>query len=220
MLVLFHGGAWVTGTVRDTAGLANELAAKGVVVFNASYRTMSEGGSFPTMVDDVACAFAYARSRMKDLTGAERPVVIAGHSAGAHLAALVALRPGEFGAGCPSSIGAGPDGFVGLAGPYDISGLASVLTPFFGVEQSQDPELWARGNPMDQVAGTTLPILLIHGSDDQLVPVSVARTFAEALTTAGDPPRLEILQGEDHSGVAEPVVVDDLILDFLDSLPT
>ncbi len=218
VLVLFHGGAWVTGDVRDTANLANELAARGVVVFNASYRTMPEGGSFPGMVDDVACAFGYARSRAGEYTRSEGPIVIGGHSAGAHLSALVALAPDEFGSGCATPMDAPPDGYLGLAGPYDIAGLGGVLAPFFGVEQSEDPDVWSRGNPIARTSEAAIPMLLIHGTADELVPVTVAEAFADALTAAGDPPRLEIIEGENHGGAAEPVIVNDLVLDFLASL--
>jgi acetyl esterase/lipase len=219
VLVLFHGGGWVTGSPADTARLANELAARGVVVYNASYRTMNEGGAFPQMVEDVACALSFAGSTAATYTTTPEALATGGHSAGAHLSLLAALAPETFTGDCeygPVAV----EGFVGLAGPYDTDRLATLIAPLFGASLADAPERWAAGNPLTYVATSPdIDYLIIHGSEDELVPVALSEELAAALEGAGRRVSLEIIDGETHGGVAEPVVVNDLIVEFLESLP-
>lgn len=219
VLVLFHGGGWVTGSPADTASLANELAARGVVVYNASYRTMNEGGAFPQMVEDVACAIAFAGSTAGTYTTTPQRLATGGHSAGAHLSVLAAMAPESFVGDCehgPATV----EGFIGLAGPYDTDRLAGLIAPLFGASLEDAPERWAAGNPLTYVsASLDIEYLLIHGTKDELVPVALSDELAIALDGAGRRVTLEIIEGETHSGVAEPVVINDLVVAFLDSLP-
>jgi len=218
VLVLFHGGGWVTGSPSDTASLANELAARGVVVYNASYRTMSEGGAFPQMVEDVACAIAYAGSTAGTYTTTPRPLATGGHSAGAHLSLLAAMAPEAFVGDCeygPAAV----EGFIGLAGPYDIDRLAGLIAPLFGASLEDAPERWAAGNPFTYVdTSADIDYLIIHGTEDELVPVALSEQLSTALESAGRRVSLEIIEGETHGGVIEPVVVNDVVVAFLESL--
>ena len=128
VVVTVHGGGWFGGNRTSMGLLADGLADRKVVVFNTSYSTISRGGTFPGMVDDVACAVQHARIHASEFTSTPRLVTIVGHSAGAHLASLVAYAPAEFGRACPEGPMQGPDALVGLAGPYDISALDFLLT--------------------------------------------------------------------------------------------
>lgn len=216
-LVLVHGGGWIVGDVAVTAVLANELAARGVIVFNVGYRTMAKGGAFPSMVDDVACALAYARAHQGNYT-TSRTTAIGGHSAGAHLSALVAMAPGVFGGDCRWDLAVAADGLIGLAGPYDITTIPA-MTPLFGVSFTEDPDLWETANPLSYAKSSPdISYLLIHGTADTLVPVSYAQNLAASLEEVGLDVRLELLDGESHNGLLQPVVVNDLIVDFLEEL--
>jgi len=217
LVVTVHGGGWVTGSPAATAPLADALAARGVVAVNIPYRTVSLGGGFPASVDDVACAVAAARGAADAYTTTSDRVVLVGHSAGAHLAALVALAPGEFGGECAAD--ARVDGFVGLSGPYDTDLLAPVLSVFFGVTIDDDPETWARGNPVTYVAtAPDIPVLLLHGETDELVPLAFSRELADLLTAAGKPVTFETLPGG-HDTTLDPAVTADRIAEFVSSLP-
>lgn len=214
--VTVHGGGWVTGFPAATAPLADALAARGVVVFNVSYRTVSTGGGFPTSVDDVACAVATARAAAAAYTTTPERVVLIGHSAGAHLAALVALAPGEFGGDCAEDTSKPADGFVGLSGPYDTDLLAPVLSMFFGTTIEEDPDAWARGNPITYVeSAPPIPVLLLHGDADELVPVAFSRELANLLEAAGKPVIFETLPGGVHATTLDPARTADRIADFV-----
>ena len=130
VVVLFHGGGWFGGAPLSTAPLAEFLASERIVVFNSTYRTQT--GGYPESFADVACDVRYARANASNYTSAEGPVILAGHSAGAHLASVVALAGDEFGNGCPVEETAMVDRFLGLAGPYDPTLYRQVLPAFFG----------------------------------------------------------------------------------------
>ncbi|HEY7704189.1 MAG TPA: alpha/beta hydrolase, partial [Acidimicrobiia bacterium] len=132
VVLLVHGGAWVGGDRRGLSDMATDLAGAGYLTVNATYRTSN--GGYPTTFEDVACAVRFARQTAADEYGAELPVTVIGHSAGAHIGALISLGGESFSGECPWEGKVLPEGFIGLAGPYDITRMASLdfLNPFFG----------------------------------------------------------------------------------------
>jgi acetyl esterase/lipase len=218
VVVTIHGGSWYGGTLESMGSLADGLADQGMVVFNATYRRAAQGGIFPGPVDDVACAIGHAAATADRFTTAEGPLVVVGHSAGAHLAALVSMAPaGTFGSDCPDPL---PriDGFVGLAGPYNTDLLAFLLEPWFGVSPADDPERWAAGNPLSYVdVAPDIPYLLIHGDADQVAPVAFTTELDEALAAAGRDVVFDLIPDAGHGEVNDPRVVGDLIAEFVRS---
>ena len=92
-VVLVHGGGWVGGSPGLMGGLARFLTDAGYLTVNTAY-TLSNGiAGFPVAVDDVACAVRNAA----DHPDSDGTVTVVGHSAGAHLAALVALDTAVYG---------------------------------------------------------------------------------------------------------------------------
>ena len=90
LLVYFHGGAWVTGSLNSHDTLCRFLAAHaGVRVLSVGYRLAPEH-RFPAAVDDAAAAFAYAREHAVGLGADPDAVAVGGDSAGGGLAAVVA----------------------------------------------------------------------------------------------------------------------------------
>ena len=95
VLLLLHGGGWVAGGKDDVFGMygygtiARCLAERGLVVVLPNYR-LSPGVRHPEHVKDVARAFAWAYGHCKDYRGDPRQLFVSGHSAGGHLAALLA----------------------------------------------------------------------------------------------------------------------------------
>lgn len=212
VVVMVHGGGWYAGDRYSMTALADSLAAEGMVVFNITYQTMSLGGAFPSMVDDVACGVAEARKLASEYTTSDDGLTIVGHSAGAHLASLVALAPDEF--ECPD---AAPEAFVGLAGPYNTDALEAILAPFYGTRLSDDPEPWKRGNTLTYVPGLEgMDVLLIHGDEDSVVPIAFSRQLAEAIDTEVNNLTFEEMPGVDHTEVRDPDIVGGLITAFIE----
>ena len=92
VVVYFHGGALQNGTKAIGEGLAQQLAARGIGLVTANCR-LSPRVMHPAHVEDAAAAFAWTKRHIADYGGDPNRVFVSGHSAGAYLAALMALDP-------------------------------------------------------------------------------------------------------------------------------
>lgn len=205
IVVLVHGGAWFAGSPALLNGLARALSAEGAVVFNASYDLAgTPDGGYPGSLDDVACAVRFARAEAPAYTDSDE-LVIVGHSAGAHLAAVVALDPRPWGGDCAYPPADPPDRLVGLAGIYDVRAIGGIFSVFLGGPSSDREARLSAVNPVE-LAGRQdrLDVVLVTGSEDVLVPASQATVFAEAL-----PDGAEVLEisGAGHADLQYPDVV-------------
>ena len=211
--VLVHGGGWVGGSPLLMSALARFLTAEGYLTVNTAYTLSIDRVGYPAAVDDVACAVRYAAAH----PDGDGTVVAIGHSAGAHLSALVALDNGLYGGDCPLEEPVVPDRLVGLAGPYDVARLGPLLLPFFGAGPTEIPDVWQAGNPLRQAGNNPgLSSLLLHGEEDVLVDLSFATDFADALTAAGAEALVEIVAGAGHNDLQNPDLVGDLIISWLE----
>ncbi len=203
LVVLVPGGAWRSADRSSTAALAADLARRGAVVLNTGYR-LGHDVSFA----DVACAVAVARAGAAGWGADAGRLVLAGHSAGAHVGAVVALAgpaaaPDCAAAGEPSP----PAAFVGIAGPYEVLRFAPVpeLRTFFGGGPDAAPEAWAAGDPYRHVSGNPeVAVALVHGRTDLAVLPVLSLRFAEALRGAGRDVDVYLVPGANHRDVLEP----------------
>ena len=92
MVVYFHGGALQNGTKAIGEGLAQQLAARGIGLVSANYR-LSPSVMHPGHMEDATAAFVWTKKNIKSYGGDPNRVFVSGHSAGAYLAALMALDP-------------------------------------------------------------------------------------------------------------------------------
>ena len=213
LVVLVPGGGWESADPAGLIPLVEALRASGVRAEAITYRAAGDDAYFPTPAEDIACAVAELAAAVP---GAE--VVLVGHSSGAHLAALVALRPDTFGSDCAAPMVA-PMWFVGLAGPYDVGRAQGPAAPLFGAEPP-DAAGWAEANPMEFVDRRPgLPVLLIHGAADATVPLFFTEQFAAALADAGHPVAEVYPDGVDHHAVYSAEVAAPIIIDWLGIAP-
>lgn len=211
-VVLVHGGAWVVGSPTSIEPLAIYLSENGFLTVNAPYHLSLQAPGFPLALDDIACAVRFAANHPRS----DGTVTVVGHSAGAHVGALVALTGDDYGADCPYPGSGVPDRFIGLAGPYDVARLGPIMLRFFGETPEEAPEDWEAGNPQLQTdRNPLLKSLLIHGDSDQVVPVDFSTRFFEALEDSGGDAELIVLDGVEHNGVRDPSVIGELVLDWL-----
>ena len=212
VVVLVPGGGWSSADPTGLAPLAATLSEAGLAVVTITYGTSRTDDHYPIPADDVACGVSYAAAQVPDV-----PVVVLGHSAGAHLAALVGLVP-DRGSGdtCPSPSHAA-DAVVGLAGPYDVAATGGLARSLFGVDQGEDPDLWDEGNPVLRAAERPdVPFLLVHGDADDVVPVEFTTTFGDALEAADHDVTIRILPAVDHSTVYAAEVVGDVVVRWVE----
>ncbi len=213
VVVLVHGGGWVGGDPSSMTDLAVYLTDNGLITVNTPYRLAVEEASFPAAVDDVACAVRMAAA----LPGSNGSVTVLGHSAGAHLSALVALTGERYGLDCPYPDAGGPEALIGLAGPYDVDRLGLLMLPFFGGGPNVESEAWEAGNPMKLITGDAdFSSLIMFGDRDALVDPSFALDFHQALVDVGADSTLELVEGARHMDLRDPAAIGELILAWLD----
>jgi acetyl esterase/lipase len=176
VLFLLHGGFWRQAFDRThLAPLAVALARQGLAVVTPEYRRVGGAGGWPATFDDVRTCCA----RLPALLGeaapgtAGRRVVLAGHSAGGHLALwAAAVAPPE-----------GLTAVVGLAAVADLrqadrDGLGEqAAAALLGVDA--DPRRWAAADPV-QLPAPAVPVTLIHGRRDTVVPLGQAYAYRTA----------------------------------------
>lgn len=198
MLLLVHGGGWSLGDKSELRWLGEKLAQQGILVAVANYR-LSPAVKHPAHAQDVARAAAWLYRAGAQFGGDPARLYLGGHSAGAHLAALVALDERYLQAAglAPGAV----RGVIGVAGAvYDLDAryaatpLAGLLAPAFG----RDPGRWKDAAPLAYVDQKAPPFLLVHGLNDTEAPVTSAQALAAALEGAGVAVRLELLPGHDH----------------------
>ena len=199
VLVYVHGGGWTIG-FRERQGLPlmQHLAARGWVCASVGYR-LSPRATFPEHLHDVKAGIAWVREHIAEYGGDPAFIVIAGGSAGGHLAALAALTSGDASLQ-PGFEGADThvDGCVPIYGIYDFldrdglwphRGFVGLLERLVMKSSAErDPKAWDRASPIAHVKPDAPPFLVVHGSSDTMVPVATARRFADTLGAVSHAP--------------------------------
>lgn len=213
-VVLVHGGGWVAGSPTLMRGLARHLTDEGFMTVNTPYQlATTEVAGFPAAADDVACAVRYAAAH----PDSDGTVAVIGHSAGAHIGAIVALTGDKYAAECPIGGTGIPERFVGLGGPYDIDMLGIVMLPFFGAGPVAAPDAWVAGNPQKLTdENPDLVALIMHGEQDGVIEYSFASNFQDALVASGADSLLEVVEGASHNQLTWASYVGDLIATWLE----
>lgn len=197
VLVFYHGGSWQYGSKDDYRFLGTAFAARGIQTVIVNYRLHPEV-IFPAFVEDAAKALVFTKRTIS----AGRPVFIAGHSAGAHIAAMVALDP-RFLAAEGTSICDGTKGVIGIAGPYDFTPVDPEFKLIFPAE------ILPSTKPINFAATSAPPTLLLHGTKDVTVLPSRTTDMGAALKAAGNKVEVKMYEGVDHLfiiGAISPIV--------------
>lgn len=207
-VVLIHGGCWrAEYDLTHIRPLATGLKADGWAVWSIEYRRVgSPGGGWPGTFQDVGAAIdhlrALARSHPLDLSR----IVVAGHSAGGHLALWSASR-GRLPKGSPVGVATPllPHNVVSIAGITDIaayaspSGCGSAVVPLMGGAADAVADRYAQASPVTLVP--PVPVQLIVGTADTIVP----KTQAEALAkVAGSRATMRLVEGAGHFDLIAP----------------
>jgi acetyl esterase/lipase len=208
--VVIHGGFWKAQYGRKLMHpLCRDLAARGWAAWNLEYRRLGRlsGGGWPTTFDDLDLAIDHLRVLQAPLDLSR--VVAIGHSAGGHLAVWAATRP-DLPEGAP---GASPrvrvTAAVAQAGVVDLR-LAwqwrlseGVVRELLGGPPEERDERYGLASPADHPP-TDVPLLLVHGAEDDIVPPAMSRRFGETAASVGSACDVVVLDGEDHFGHLDP----------------
>ncbi len=201
VMVYIHGGAWIIGDKREQGKpMMYELVARGWVCVAINYR-LSPKATWPDHIVDAKRAVAWVKEHIAEYGGDPSFVAVSGGSAGGHLCALLALSAGDpsYQPGfedadtsvqaCVPFYGVmdmtgDPDG-SGLYGP----GLLKMLEKsVMKTTMAEHPEVFRSASPTLRVRPDAPPFFVLHGVNDTLVPVQVARTFVERLRAVSEAP--------------------------------
>lgn len=177
MVVFLYGGNWDSGERQSYLFVAEALVSRGYVVVVPDYRVYPQV-VFPGFVEDAASAVAWAVRHGKEFDGDPARLFVMGHSAGAHLAALLALDSHFLAAqGLQASAIAG---LIGLAGPYDFLPLTSEK-----LRRVFPEEVREASQPIRFVGPASPRALLATGEDDTTVRPGNTERLARRLRDAG-----------------------------------
>ncbi len=203
VVILVHGGCWLAEyDLAHVRPLAAALAQAGYATWSLEYRRVGEaGGGWPGTFEDVAAGVDLLAHRSDARLDPDR-IVLAGHSAGGHLALWAAGRSrlpadARHTGGEPFV----PRGAIGLAAITDLAAYAAggnscqqVAPRLMGGTPDEQPARYAQASPA--ALGAAVPTVLLQGGEDRIVPV----TQAAALEGA----RVESLPEAGHFDVVHP----------------
>lgn len=181
VVMFIHGGGWTAGGRSEHAFVGWALADEGIATAVIGYR-LSPGVRHPVHVQDAARAFAWLHQNMAAYGGRNDRIFVMGHSAGGHLAALLALD-GRYLAAHGLSTDA-IRGVLGLSGIYRIPAMKGLmpLSHIFGEDQAAQ----ADASPLNHVHAGTPPFRLFCANGDLPGLAQQARELNRALAQAGN----------------------------------
>jgi acetyl esterase/lipase len=184
IILMVHGGAWMLGDKGNSGVVASKVAywlPKGYIVASMNYR-MARPPEPLDQADDVARAVAFVQKQAAAWGGDADRLVVAGHSSGAHLVALLAADPD-----IASRHGARPWlGTIALdsAALNVVAIMEARHARFYDRVFGDDRQRWTRSSPLHRLAGRPGPMLLVCSSRRE-DSCSAARAFADRAVAAG-----------------------------------
>ena len=178
-VLYIHGGYWDSGDKRDYPFIADALLSIGFNVAVMNYR-LAPAQIFPDFVTDAALAVRWLNQYLPRF-GVNQPLFVIGHSAGAHIAALLCCTPVHM-----ARVGAQRDliaGAICISGPHDFLDwlpgdprMQAALGP---------PTQWRDTQPVLVADGLNPPLLILHGSRDTVCTPLHAPALHGAVTKRG-----------------------------------
>jgi len=160
VLYFIHGGGLLRGDKSMYDFIGHYFAAKGIITVNVNHR-LSPQVAHPSHIEDVAASFAWVKKNIAEYRGDSDRIAVVGHSAGAYLAALIALDESYL-----------------SAHDLSLSDIAAVapISGFFHVERlapSRPKSVWGEiesdwiaASPAKHASGTAPPMLLLYADGD------------------------------------------------------
>ena len=179
VIVFFYGGAWSSGNKKLYRYVGKALARRGYVAVIPDYRIYPEV-RYPGFLEDAALAVRWAADNARQFGGHPRKMFLNGHSAGAHIAAMLTIDSRWL-----ENVGLAPGrdlaGLIGISGPYDFLPLRDdKLKAIFGGANRAETQ------PIFHVSADAPPALLITGSRDRIVEPNNSARLAARLRAVGN----------------------------------
>jgi acetyl esterase/lipase len=215
LIVWVHGGAWRGGSRKGCDLKA--MVERGWAVASLDYR-LSTVARFPAQIYDIKAAIRFLRAHAKDYGYSPTRFVVAGSSAGGHLAALVGVTNGD--ASLEGAEGDFPhesskvQAMVVMYGASNLTTILKQSTPhglemrkpaldlLLGGQPEAVPELARQASPVFQVDPSDPPLLLMHGDQDPQMPINQAHELQGAYEKLNLPVVFKVMHGSGHGGPA------------------
>lgn len=170
MVLVIHGGGW-DSRAGDMESICKDLARRGFVAFNMTYRLAPEV-HYPAPLQDARAALNYLRQNAVKLGGDAEQIFVWGYSAGAHLALMLGFEN-------PNEV----KGIVAGGSPTDFTRYpdSPIITKFIGKTYQSAPQLWQEASPVTHVTVKAPPVFMYHGKNDDLVGIDQMQLMKEKL---------------------------------------
>lgn len=201
LVIVIHGGAWVSGARGDMGSMCEAIAAQGMTAATVSYR-LAPRFRWPSMLDDVQAAVRYFRANHEKYQINPDAIGAVGASAGGHLALLLGAMDGDGEEGEPSSR---VQAVFNIFGPTDMQndfdpGIATLLSfQVIGKPMSEAQAIIETLSPVKHIDGRMAPTFTLHGTADPLVPVRQASRLDEVLKKFNVEHDMRIIEGMGHN---------------------
>ncbi len=196
-LLFMHGGYWTHGYKGWLGFMAPAFVSLPAIFISVSYR-LAPAAPYPAALADCLSALAWVHKNIAEYGGDPQRLFIGGHSAGGHLAALVALRPSLLPAyGLP---GNALSACFSISGVYDLTGPIPQDRLQAFLPEGIDPLV---ASPLHYTEGNRLPFLLAVGENDFPVLYEQAHAMDAALRQAPGPVEFLQIAGADHFQISE-----------------
>lgn len=206
VVIHVHGGVWNRGDRSFFDDRCRAFAEQGIPALTIDYRLSGEA-TYPAALTDVKSAVRWVRSE-EPFGTAPHQIVLCGHSAGAHLAALTAATAerGPTPDDGYDDTSMAVDGLVGFDGPYDCLGAKEdgETADFLGGPPTEIPKRYREASPRAQVTPAHPPTLLYHAEDDEWLTLRETRAYRDVLNIAGVDVELRTPPGDHFFFTEEP----------------
>ena len=215
LIIWVHGGAWRGGSRNDVD--LKKMTGRGWAVASVDYR-LSTTAQFPAQIFDIKAAIRFLRAHANEYGYPSDRFVIAGSSAGGHLAALVGVTNGEAklegNEGEFTKESSSVQAIVDLYGASNLTTILAQSTPhglamrkpaldlLLGGQPDAKPDLARLASPVFHVDPSDPPLLLMHGDEDPQMPINQSQEFQAAYEKAGLRVEFKVLHGSGHGGKA------------------
>ena len=194
LLVFIHGGGWRSGNRADYLVYLIAFARKGYVTATVSYRFLKDA-PYPACAEDITDAVQWFYKNGGSYGYDPDRIALIGGSAGAHLALLVAYNWKKGGTlpdtGADSVSPHSIKAVVDIYGPTDFttefSRTNSTVTGFLAKSYKEAPELYVEASPIHYLNKHNPPTMILHGTSDQIVPISQSDLLKSRLDSLGVP---------------------------------
>jgi len=228
--VLFiHGGSWISGDKSSMLKYRASIISEGYVYISMNYRLITSQATYLDMLEDIELAITYIKTQTSDMPIDTTQIVLAGESAGAHLAMLYSYRNTSpitikfLLALVPPVDFTDPD-YINFGNPTNQLFLANQLMQT-NIMDANDllvngyPSSWYDASPIHFLE-TATPTLIGYGAFDELIPQSNYSRFLDKANEINAPVEAILFPNSGHALDNDPIKLEELFALFFQNLKT